>query len=91
MTWGGAQGFQSPLQNDSFIVEGMGALGNTQTERGLTYVEVALSGHMVPQFSPAVCLPPFSPPRILLSSARLGGVPDYAVLDGFPGQCNSVV
>ncbi|KAG6811952.1 hypothetical protein H0H92_005116 [Tricholoma furcatifolium] len=52
MTWNGQQGFQTPIANDSFIVDGVGALGNTHTERGLTYVEVALSGHMVPQFSP---------------------------------------
>ncbi|KAK7023508.1 hypothetical protein VNI00_016726 [Paramarasmius palmivorus] len=52
MTWGGLQGFQTPIETDSFIVEGMGALGNAHTERNLTFVEVALSGHMVPQFSP---------------------------------------
>uniref|UniRef100_A0A0W0FQN8 Carboxypeptidase n=1 Tax=Moniliophthora roreri TaxID=221103 RepID=A0A0W0FQN8_MONRR len=52
MTWGGVQGFQTPIEKDSFIVEGMGALGNAHTERNFTYVEVALSGHMVPQFSP---------------------------------------
>ena len=43
---GGMQGFQQPIAKDSFIVDGIGALGNTRTERGLTYVEVALSGHM---------------------------------------------
>ena len=42
----GLQGFQTPIQNDSFIVDGMGALGQTHTERGLTFYEVALSGHM---------------------------------------------
>jgi hypothetical protein len=42
----GKQGFQNPLMNDSFVVDGMGPLGNTQTERGLTYFEVSLSGHM---------------------------------------------
>ncbi|KZT23191.1 alpha/beta-hydrolase [Neolentinus lepideus HHB14362 ss-1] len=52
MTWNGAQGFHTVPANDSFIVDGMGALGTAHTERGLTYVEVALSGHMVPQFSP---------------------------------------
>ncbi|KAH9936848.1 alpha/beta-hydrolase [Epithele typhae] len=52
MTWNGMQGFQTPIQNDSFVVDGMGALGRTHTERGLTLFEVALSGHMVPQFSP---------------------------------------
>lgn len=52
MTWAGKQGFQTPIQNDSFVVDGVGALGNMHSERGLTYFEVALSGHMVPQFSP---------------------------------------
>ncbi|KAH9483197.1 putative serine carboxypeptidase [Psilocybe cubensis] len=52
MTWNGLQGFQTPIANDSFIVDGVGALGNTHTERGLTYFEVDLSGHMVPQYSP---------------------------------------
>ncbi|EKM58970.1 uncharacterized protein PHACADRAFT_249107 [Phanerochaete carnosa HHB-10118-sp] len=52
MTWNGLQGFQTPIEEDSFVVDGMGALGNMHSERGLTYYEVALSGHMVPQFSP---------------------------------------
>ncbi|TFY76116.1 hypothetical protein EWM64_g7897 [Hericium alpestre] len=52
MTWNGQQGFQTPIGNDSFIVDGVGALGNMHSERGLTYFEVALSGHMVPQYSP---------------------------------------
>lgn len=52
MTWNGTQGFQSPIANDSFIINGVGALGTAHTERGLTYIEVELSGHMVPQFSP---------------------------------------
>ena len=46
MTWNGLQGFQTPIANDSFIVDGVGALGTSHTERGLTYFEVALSGHM---------------------------------------------
>jgi carboxypeptidase D len=40
------QGFQTPIVQDSFIVDGIGALGTVQSERGLTYAEVALSGHM---------------------------------------------
>lgn len=52
MTWNGQQGFQTPIEPDSFIVDGVGALGTTHTERGLTYFEVELSGHMIPQFSP---------------------------------------
>ena len=42
----GMQGFQQPIVDDSFIVDGVGALGNMHSERGLTYVEVALAGHM---------------------------------------------
>jgi carboxypeptidase D len=43
---GGLQGFHSPIVQDSFIVDGIGALGNKQSERKLTYVEVSLAGHM---------------------------------------------
>lgn len=42
----GLQGFQTPIQNESFVVDGMGVMGNMHSERGLTYYEVALSGHM---------------------------------------------
>ncbi|KAG2053761.1 alpha/beta-hydrolase [Suillus hirtellus] len=52
MTWNGLQGFQTPIANDSFIIDGVGAYGSMHSERGLTYYEVALSGHMVPQFAP---------------------------------------
>jgi carboxypeptidase D len=58
MTWEGQQGFQSPLQTDTFIIDGIGAYGNMQSERGLTYYEVSLSGHMVPQFAPWVSIAP---------------------------------
>ncbi|KAG1850202.1 Alpha/Beta hydrolase protein [Suillus subalutaceus] len=52
MTWDGLQGFQTPIADDSFIVDGVGAYGTMHSERGLTYYEVALSGHMIPQFAP---------------------------------------
>jgi len=52
MTWNGLQGFQTPIQNETFIVDGIGSMGNMHTERGLTYFEVDLSGHMVPQYQP---------------------------------------
>ncbi|CUA67083.1 hypothetical protein RSOLAG22IIIB_07169 [Rhizoctonia solani] len=52
MTWNGKQGFQTPIQNESFVIEGFGILGRAHQERNLTYVEVDLSGHMVPQFAP---------------------------------------
>jgi carboxypeptidase D len=47
MTWAGNQGFQSPPANDSFVIDGFGAYGTVQAERGLAYYEVSLSGHMV--------------------------------------------
>ncbi|KIK38324.1 hypothetical protein CY34DRAFT_91159 [Suillus luteus UH-Slu-Lm8-n1] len=50
--WNDLQGFQTPIANDSFIVDGVGAYGTMHSERGLTYYEVALSGHMIPQFAP---------------------------------------
>ncbi|KAH9175718.1 alpha/beta-hydrolase [Lactarius sanguifluus] len=56
MTWAGMQGFQQPIATDSFIVDGVGSLGNMHTERGLAYVEISLAGHMVPQFSPVAAL-----------------------------------
>jgi len=52
MTWNGLQGFHMPIADDSFLVDGVGSLGTAHTERGLTFLEVELSGHMVPQFSP---------------------------------------
>jgi carboxypeptidase D len=54
MTWAGKQGFQKQIAEDSFLVDGVGAMGTSHVERKLAYVEVALSGHMVPQFSPVV-------------------------------------
>ncbi|GLB37384.1 putative peptidase S10 family protein [Lyophyllum shimeji] len=52
MTWGGAQGFQTPIERENFIVKNMGVYGNMHTERKLTYVEFYFSGHMTPQFVP---------------------------------------
>lgn len=52
MTWGGAQGFQTPIESENFIVKNMGVYGNMHTERKLTYVEFFFSGHMTPQFVP---------------------------------------
>ncbi|KAG8793197.1 hypothetical protein FRC12_003568 [Ceratobasidium sp. 428] len=52
MTWGGKQGFQTPIKDESFIIEGFGVLGAMHQERKLTYVEVDLAGHMMPQYAP---------------------------------------
>lgn len=55
MTWGGKQGFQEKPAGEFFVpyheeaslstVAGAGVFGTTHTERGLTWVEVALTGH----------------------------------------------
>ncbi|KAI5776917.1 putative pheromone processing carboxypeptidase [Geopyxis carbonaria] len=53
MTWGGQRGFQQPPRAP-FVVpwDAQGTMGRVHTERKLTYVEVELSGHMVPQYQP---------------------------------------
>lgn len=63
MTWGGLQGFQTkptepfyvPYHNDpsESTVAAAGVFGTTHTERGLTWVSVDLSGHMIPQYAPS--------------------------------------
>lgn len=62
MTWGGQMGFQSAPTEPFFVpyhdepqletLAGSGVFGTVHTERGLTYVAVDLSGHMVPQYAP---------------------------------------
>ncbi|KAF5345356.1 hypothetical protein D9758_008442 [Tetrapyrgos nigripes] len=52
MTWSGKQGFQTPIEDESFTVKNFGAFGNQHVERGLAYVEFSFSGHMTPQFVP---------------------------------------
>ena len=63
MTWNGQQGFQTPIEDESFLVDNMGVLGHMHTERGLT------CKRLLPMF-PFRCypqrlwlIPPRSPPR----------------------------
>ncbi|KDN45289.1 alpha/beta-hydrolase [Tilletiaria anomala UBC 951] len=51
MTWNGARGFQSK-PSATLIVNGKSA-GTYHAERGLTFIEVEGSGHMIPQDRPA--------------------------------------
>ncbi|KAK6542475.1 hypothetical protein TWF694_006428 [Orbilia ellipsospora] len=51
MTWHGAQGFTERPSN-KFIVPNQGEMGVWREERGLTYIEVKMSGHMVPENQP---------------------------------------
>ncbi|KAL9071579.1 MAG: hypothetical protein Q9161_004146 [Pseudevernia consocians] len=63
MTWNGAQGFTSKPSDEFFVpyhtqdnpstLAGAGVFGTTHTERSLTFVEVSLSGHMIPQYAPS--------------------------------------
>ena len=63
MTWNGARGFRSRPADDFYVpyhwedalasVASSGVLGVTATERGLTWVEVFTSGHMIPQYAPS--------------------------------------
>ncbi|KAH8911794.1 alpha/beta-hydrolase [Coniochaeta sp. PMI_546] len=63
MTWHNKTGFQTrpdepfyvPYHNDTSLstVAAAGVFGTAHTERGLTYVGVDLSGHMVPQYAPS--------------------------------------
>ncbi|KAI3393784.1 hypothetical protein diail_3605 [Diaporthe ilicicola] len=62
MTWGGAQGFQTTPKDPFYVpyhdepslstLAASGVMGTAITERGLTFVGIALSGHMVPQYQP---------------------------------------
>ncbi|KAH7419946.1 Alpha/Beta hydrolase protein [Cadophora sp. MPI-SDFR-AT-0126] len=63
MTWNGAQGFTKKPEDPFYVpyhedrslstLAASGVLGTTHTERGLTWVSIDLSGHMVPQYAPS--------------------------------------
>ncbi|OAX79357.1 hypothetical protein ACJ72_06330 [Emergomyces africanus] len=63
MTWNGFQGFTAEPSSPLFVpyhedgpvpsYAGAGVMGTYRTERGLTYAELFLAGHMGPQNSPA--------------------------------------
>ncbi|KUJ11815.1 alpha/beta-hydrolase [Mollisia scopiformis] len=63
MTWNGAQGFTTKPSDPFYVpyhdnpsqatLAAAGVLGTTHTERGLTWVSVDLSGHMIPQYAPS--------------------------------------
>ncbi|KAM6489316.1 Alpha/Beta hydrolase fold [Amanita muscaria] len=83
MTWGGKQGFQTPIAKDSFIVDGIGALGTVHEERGFTYYEVVLSGHMYgPRIFSVVRIPEYpvlvgKEKYTIESSGKIDGDCDY--------------
>lgn len=99
MTWGGLQGFQS-VPTDPFYVPyhhdvsdstlaGAGVFGTTITERGLTFVGVDLSGHMVPQYAPTAA---FRQVEVLLGrvSSLSSTDPFTTAFDADVGQVSSL-
>lgn len=82
---GGQQGFQADRVRDSFIVDGMGAMGTVQSERNLTYYEVSLSGHMIPQFVPKVCWCGFLVVYCLLTGCFIGCLSKFGISYGYEG------
>lgn len=43
MTWAGKQGFQTPIEPETFRLKDMGVFGNEHTERGLTCETLVIS------------------------------------------------
>jgi carboxypeptidase D len=90
MTWNGAQGFQTEPKDEFFVpyhqeyslgtISGSGVQGIAHTERGLTWVEVFLSGHMVPQYTPTTA---FRQLEFLL-----GRIPNISERSSFTVQTN---
>jgi carboxypeptidase D len=90
MTWGGQQGFQSAPKDDFYVpyhnelsastLAASGIMGKTHTERNLTYVEVLLSGHMVPQYQPSVAYRQME--------YLLGRIPSLTEISSFTTQPN---
>ena len=65
------------------MVDGVGAFGTSHIERGLAYVEVALSGHMYEILSSFELLNSYF--NFLKGSTIFASccIPDHAVFDGF--------
>jgi carboxypeptidase D len=47
MTWGGAQGFHTPIESENFIVKDMGVYGNMHTERKLTCAYLLIQSQLL--------------------------------------------
>ncbi|KAF2211719.1 hypothetical protein CERZMDRAFT_42821 [Cercospora zeae-maydis SCOH1-5] len=101
MTWNGAQGFSTaPEEWNKFYVPyhselslssvaGAGYFGTWLTERGLTFVTIDLSGHMVPQYAPAAA---YRHVEFLLGRiSSLGEVSDFTTQPGNWGNNNATM
>ncbi|KAH8674126.1 Alpha/Beta hydrolase protein [Xylariales sp. PMI_506] len=93
MTWNGELGFQAvpddpiyvPYHPDGSLgtIAAAGVLGTSRTERGLTFLGVALSGHEGPAWKPSVAY------RQL--EVLLGRVENFQSLDPFTTDANNTV
>lgn len=99
MSWGGLQGFQSAPSDPFYVpyhtdvsastLAGAGVFGTTITERGLTFVGIDLSGHMVPQYAPTAA---FRHLEVLLGrvSSLSSTDPFTTAIDSNVGQVSSL-
>lgn len=92
MTWNGAQGFTQaptkpfyvPYHYDPLMADiaGAGVFGSWQTDRGLTFVSVDLSGHEIPEFQPSAA---YRHLEFLLGRIKnLSEVSAFTTQPGFP-------
>lgn len=99
MTWGGLQGFQAtptdpfyvPYHNDASLstLAGAGVFGTTITERGLTFVGIDLSGHMIPQYAPTAA---FRHLEVLLGRVEsLSSVAPFTIDSDVPQAATSLL
>ena len=89
MTWNGQQGFQASPTNNEFYapyhpeynggaLAGAGALGTWGKERGLTFYQIQLAGHELPEYTPGAAY------RML--EYLLGRVPSLSTVGDFTTQ-----
>lgn len=96
MTFNGAQGFSTPPSewNDFYVpyhselnqgtLAASGVMGSWHTERGLTFVTVDLSGHMIPQYQPSAAYRHLE--YLLGRIDNLGEVSDFSTQRGDYGN-----
>lgn len=92
MTWNGAMGFRSAPKEPLFVPHhpnpnvtgssGQGVLGTWHEERGLTWLLIELTGHMVPGWQPGVA---FRQLQVLL-----GRIPSLNATEAFPQYSDTV-
>lgn len=92
LTWNGAQGFTKKPTKPFYVpyhfdptqssVAGAGVLGSWQEDRGLTFVSVAFSGHMIPQNQPSAAYRHLE--KLLGRIKSLSQVSAFSTQPGYP-------